>query len=86
MGAIRRLRTHAEKCRSIELEESLFVLTEEENNERIQKLSESIIRIYRDLTSRRGRPDGKDISNRGVDESGAIFEEISEDLEKRLRK
>ena len=86
MGAIQKLRTHAEKSRTIKLTESVFVLSEEEDNERIQRLAKNIIRTYRNLQARRGRGKRGAIRNPGLDEGRAIFEEVSEDLEKRLGK
>lgn len=85
MGAIRRLRAHAGKREPIEFTESEIFLSKEQERERIERLAEDILDAYRFLESeRRGRR--KHVRDSGLDESRAIFEEVSEDLEKRLAK
>ena len=83
MGAIKRLQTHAGKGQSIELVETEFVLSEAEENERIKRLSKNILKAFRFLESggRRGT-----VSDSRVDEVVSIFEEVSQDLEKRIGK
>jgi hypothetical protein len=83
MGAIKRLQTHAGKSQSLEMIETEFVLSEAEENERIKRLSKNILKAFRFLESRGKRgtvPDPR------VDEVGSIFEEVSQDLEKRIGK
>lgn len=85
MGAIKRLRAHADKRRAIELEETEVFLDGEKERERIKRLAEDILDAYRFLQSRqkRGR---KHVSDSRVDEGTSIFSEISEDIEGRIGK
>lgn len=86
MGAIRRLRTHAGKRQTIDFEETEIFLDKEQEHERIQRLAEDILDAYRFLQSEQRGRGRKHVRDPGLDESRAIFEEVSEDLEKRLAK
>lgn len=83
MGAIKRLQTHAGKGQSIELVETEFLLSEAEEYERIKRLSKNILKAFRFLESGGKR---SPIPDPRVDEVGSIFEEVSQDLEKRIGK